>query len=143
MLWAVCLLMAKHLTKHDSTLTISFYQPLLIAPFAMLMALPGWVWPGPEAWAFLFGMGAIAAVGNYGYIYALRMADASLVMPADYVRLIWMAGWGFLFFSEIPPLTTWIGALLIIGATLFITLRESQTAGRQHLAKADRATPKG
>lgn len=131
LLWAVCLLMAKHLTKYDSTLTISFYQPLLIAPFAMLMALPSWVWPDPEAWAILLGMGAVAAVGNYGYIYALRLADASLVMPADYVRLVWMSGWGFLFFSEIPPLTTWIGALLIIGATLFITLRESQIAARR------------
>jgi drug/metabolite transporter (DMT)-like permease len=49
-------------------------------------------------------------------------------MPADYVRLVWMAGWGYLFFSEIPLLTTWLGAFLIIGATFFITLRESQLA---------------
>jgi drug/metabolite transporter (DMT)-like permease len=129
-LWAVSLLMAKRLARYDSTLTISFYQPLLIAPFAFLMALPGWVWPGLEAWLILLGMGAIAAIGNYGYVHALRVADASLVMPADYVRLIWMAGWGFLFFGEIPLLTTWIGALLIVGATLFITVRESRLAPR-------------
>lgn len=127
-LWAVSLLLAKHLTKFDATLTISFYQPLLIAPFALLMSVPVWVWPDGKTWLILLGMGAVAALGNYGYVYALRMADASLVMPADYVRLVWMAGWGFLCFAEVPPVTTWIGALLIIGATLFITLRESQTA---------------
>jgi drug/metabolite transporter (DMT)-like permease len=42
-----------------------------------------------------------------------------------------MAGWGYLFFSEIPLLTTWLGAILIIGATFFITLRESQLAAER------------
>ena len=130
-LWAASLLMAKHLVKFDSTLTVSFYQPLLIAPFAAVAAIPVWVWPEAHVWAILVGMGAVAAVGNYCYIYALRLADASVVMPADYVRLVWMAGWGYLFFSEIPLLTTWFGAVLIIGATFFITLRESQLAAER------------
>ncbi len=130
-LWAASLLMAKQLAKYDSTLTISFYQPLLIAPFAAIFALPVWIWPETHVWIILIAMGAIAAVGNYCYIYALRLADASVVMPADYVRLVWMAGWGFMIFSEIPLLTTWLGAALIIGATLFITLRESQLAAER------------
>lgn len=138
-LWAASLLMAKQLTRYDSTLTISFYQPLLIAPFALIMALPVWVWPDTQAWLILAGMGAVAAVGNYSYIHAMRIADASLVMPADYVRLVWMAGWGFLFFAEIPLLTTWIGAVLIIGATLFITIRESQLAAERRRAQAQSA----
>jgi drug/metabolite transporter (DMT)-like permease len=57
-------------------------------------------------------------------------------MPADYVRLVWMAGWGYLFFAEIPLLTTWFGAFLIIGATFFITLRESQLAAERRRALA-------
>jgi drug/metabolite transporter (DMT)-like permease len=133
-LWAGSLLLAKELAKSDSTLTISFYQPLLIAPFAAVVAIPMWVWPEPYVWAILAGMGGVAAIGNYCYIYALRLADASIVMPADYVRLVWMAGWGFLFFSEIPLLTTWVGALLIVGATLFITVRESRLAAERRRA---------
>jgi drug/metabolite transporter (DMT)-like permease len=135
-LWAASLLLVKALARYDTTLTISFYQPLLIAPFAMVAALPVWVWPDARAWTIMAGMGAVAAVGNYCYIYALRIADASLVMPADYVRLVWMAGWGFLFFAEIPLLTTWVGAVLIIGATSFITVRESQGAAERRRAQA-------
>jgi drug/metabolite transporter (DMT)-like permease len=135
-LWAVSLLLAKQLTRYDSTLTISFYQPLLIAPFALIMALPMWVWPDAQAWLILMAMGAVAAVGNYCYIHAMRIAEASQIMPADYVRLVWMAGWGFLFFGEIPLATTWIGAALIIGATLFITIRESQLAAARQRAQA-------
>ena len=89
--------------------------------------------------AVLLGMGGVAAAGNYCYVHALRIVEASLIMPADYVRLIWMAGWGFLFFAEVPLLSTWIGATLIIGSTLFITLREAQLAAerRRSAAKAD------
>ena len=127
-LWALSLLMAKHLAKYDTSLTISFYQPLTTAPIALLLAVPGWIWPEPAVLATLFGMGLVAAAGNFCYIHALRLAEASLIMPADYVRLVWMAGWGFLFFAEIPPAATWLGAALIVGSTLFITWREAQLA---------------
>lgn len=125
-LWAVSLLMAKNLAKYDSSLTITFYQPLMITPFALLATIPVWVWPSPDAWLILFGMGLVAAIGNYAYVHALRIADASLSMSADYVRLLWMVGWGYLLFAEIPAISTWVGAALIIMSTLFITWRESR-----------------
>lgn len=129
-LWAVSLLMAKNLAKYDSSLTITFYQPLMIAPFALLGTLPVWVWPSAETWFILFGMGLVAGVGNYAYVHALRIADASLSMPADYVRLLWMVGWGYLLFAEIPAISTWVGAALIIASTAFITWRESRLASK-------------
>lgn len=138
-LWGASLLMSKTLARYDSSLTISFYQPIMVAPIALIFAIPGWVWPETWALAVLLGMGGVAAAGNYCYVHALRIVEASLIMPADYVRLIWMAGWGFLFFAEVPLLSTWIGAALIIGSTLFITLREAQLAAerRRSAAKAD------
>lgn len=135
-LWAVSLLMSKQLAKYDSSLTISFYQPLTTAPMALLLALPGWVWPSFDVLLILLGMGIVAAVGNYCYVHAMRVADASLVMPADYVRLIWMAGWGFVFFAEVPLLSTWIGAALIVGSTCFITFREAHLAAQRRAQEA-------
>lgn len=126
MLWAVSLLMAKRLAKYDSSMTITFYQPLMIAPFALLATLPVWVWPSLEAWLVLFAMGLFAGIANFCYVHALRIADASVCMPADYVRLLWMVSWGYLLFAEIPGISTWVGAVLIIGSTLFITWRESR-----------------
>lgn len=133
-LWAVSLLIAKRLVRYDSALTTTFYQPLLIAPIAGLLAIPGWV--APPTWALLtiFGMGLVAGIGNYAYIRALRMADASITMPADYVRLVWMSSWGFALFGEVPGLATWAGAVLIMSSTLFITLRERQLAKAREAA---------
>jgi drug/metabolite transporter (DMT)-like permease len=131
LLWAVSLLMAKELGRFDSSLTIAFYQPLMIAPVAMAATVPVWVTPGPLVWLALMAMGIAAAIGNYGYIRAMRLADASITMPVDYARLLWMVGWGYWLFAEIPDTATWIGAALIIGAALFITVREQQIAAER------------
>ena len=127
-LWAMSLLIAKDLTRFDSPITISFYQPLMIAPIAGLATIPVWVMPSTEAWSALIGMGIVAAIGNYCYVQALKMTEASILMPADYVRLLWMVAWGFIFFSEIPGWSTWLGAALIVGSTLFVTWREARIA---------------
>jgi drug/metabolite transporter (DMT)-like permease len=129
-LWALSLLIAKGLTRFDSPITISFYQPLMIAPIAGLAVIPVWVMPSGQAWLALVGMGAVAAVGNFCYVQALKMVDASTLMPADYVRLLWMVSWGYIFFSEIPGWSTWLGAALIVGSTLFVTWREARLASR-------------
>lgn len=127
-LWAISLLIAKDLTRFDSPLTISFYQPLLIAPIAGLAVIPVWVTPSGGAWLALVGMGAVAALGNFCYVQALKMIDASILMPADYVRLVWMVSWGFIFFSEVPAWSTWLGAALIVGSTFYVTWREANLA---------------
>jgi drug/metabolite transporter (DMT)-like permease len=141
-LWAMSLLMSKELAKYDSVTTITFYQPLMILPVALLGTIPVWVMPPYEVWLCLFGMGVAAAIGNYGYIKAIRIADVSISMPADYLRLLWMASWGYWLFGEIPTLSTWIGAALIIGAAFFITIREQQLATARTRAKALAASNK-
>ena len=134
-LWAASLLMSKELAKYDSVTTITFYQPLMILPIAFLGTIPVWTMPSQEVWLCLFGMGVAAAIGNYGYVKALRIADVSISMPADYLRLLWMASWGDWLFGEIPGSSTWIGAALIIAAAFFITIREQQLASARARAK--------
>lgn len=130
-LWAISLLIAKDLARFDSTITISFYQPLLVAPIAGLATIPVWVMPSASAWLVLIGMGAVAAIGNFCYVQALRMTDASTLMPADYVRLLWMVTWGYLVFAEMPGLSTWLGAALIVGSTLYVTWRQANLAPKR------------
>ena len=126
-LWAVSQLMAKQLIRYDSPITIAFYQPLMIAPIAGLATIPVWVMPSGTVWLALIGMGGVAAIGNYCFVRALKMIDASILMPVDYVRLLWMVLWGYFVFSEIPGWSTWLGAALIVGSTLYVTWYETRT----------------
>ena len=45
--------------------------------------------------------------------------------PFEYTGILWTPLWGFLFFDEVPRLTTVFGAILIAGAG-FIALREAR-----------------
>jgi drug/metabolite transporter (DMT)-like permease len=130
-LWAGSLLIAKDLARFDSTITISFYQPLLVAPIAAVAMIPVWVMPSGGAWLALMAMGVAAALGNFAFVQALRMTDASTLMPADYVRLLWMVTWGFFVFGEIPGWSTWLGAVLIVGSTFYVTWRQAQLAPKR------------
>ena len=134
-LWAGSLLMAKGLARYDSTITISFYQPLLVAPIAGLATIPVWVMPSGAAWLALMAMGIVAALGNFAYVQALRMTDASTLMPADYVRLVWMVMWGFFVFGEIPGWSTWLGAALIVGSTFYVTWHQTQLAPKRRVGE--------
>jgi drug/metabolite transporter (DMT)-like permease len=125
-LWAMSLLLAKNQARYDSSLTITFYQPLTITPLAALGAYFVWVTPTWHDLGVLSGMAVLASIGNYCSIQALRMADASITMPVDYTKLLWTVIAGYLLFSEVPGLSTWAGAALIVGASLYIAIRESR-----------------
>ena len=54
----------------------------------------------------------------------VRDGDAAAMAPIDYTRLVFAILFGLVLFHEVPNLVTMIGALIVIGSTLVITLRE-------------------
>jgi drug/metabolite transporter (DMT)-like permease len=78
-------------------------------------------WAMPDATdMFLMGLcGVIAAVAMSLLTHAYRLASANLVTVFEYTGMIWVPLWGFLFFAEVPKLTTVIGTLIIIAAGVF------------------------
>lgn len=124
LLWATSLLMAKEMTRFDSTMTITFYQPLMIMPPALFLAIPIWVMPNAGDMAILTVMSAAAAVSNYCMVRALSLADAAVTAPIDYTKLLWTATCAYVLFGEVPTLQTWLGAALIIAGSLWLALSE-------------------
>ena len=59
---------------------------------------------------------------------ALSQTEATAVMPFDFLKLVWTAVMGYLFFAEIPTLYTWIGAAVIFFSGFYIAYRESVLA---------------
>ena len=78
-----------------------------------------WAMPDTGDLMLMALCGVIAAVAMSLLTHAYRMAQANLVTVFEYTGMIWGPLWGFLFFSEIPRLTTVIGTAIIIGAGIF------------------------
>jgi drug/metabolite transporter (DMT)-like permease len=53
-------------------------------------------------------------------IWGLRLGATTIVMPADYTRLIFAGLYGFILFNEIPYINDAIGAMVIIISTMII-----------------------
>lgn len=89
------------------------------------LALPFFSTPHDlREWALLLGMGVAGVFGQLLLTGSLRYAPVSTVIVMDYSGLIWSALLGWLAWSYVPPLSTWLGAPLVIGAGLVIAWRE-------------------
>ncbi len=87
---------------------------LSAASFAVLMvpvrALSGWA-------------------AHFRQARAFGAADASAVIPFDFLRLPFGAALAWLLFAEATDFWTWSGAAIIFGSTWFITWRERARRG--------------
>ena len=61
---------------------------------------------------------------QYSDIQEYTYAQAAVIAPISYFRVVLIGLMAYLFFNEIPVVTTYIGATIIIAATIYITNRE-------------------
>jgi drug/metabolite transporter (DMT)-like permease len=113
-------LLAKLLARHDPPNTILAINLALSAPLALLAALPFWTTPSPAMLGLMAVQGVLGAASQFCVIRALRLADASLMMPVDLVRLPLVALLGFLAFGLAPDAWTWGGAIVICAAIVLL-----------------------
>lgn len=97
-----------------------------------LVLAQGWMQPGPRDLVLMLLLGIGSLAGNLCVNHSLRIAPASVVVPFQYTLILWGMMFGYLFFGEVIGPLTMTGAAIIIGAGLFIFLRERQlrAAGR-------------
>ena len=126
LMWSSSMLMAKTLTKTDTTMSITFWQAAGLIPATFLLAIQVWEWPTLSQ-IFMFLMIAIAGTLVHWFLNeALKRAEISALLPLDYLRLIWSVSMGFIFFNELPHAGLWLGAALILGASTYIGIRQAK-----------------
>lgn len=77
-----------------------------------------------DLWGFLL-IGALGALGQFFLIRAFTSAEASVIAPFGYMGILFATCWGILFFDEWPDGWTMAGALVIVGAGLYVWHRET------------------
>ena len=123
-IWAAAIIVIKVLSRTESSLTITVYAVLFLTPLTLIPALFVWRWPDLEQLAWLAGIGFLGTGGHLLFAQALSHADASLVMPFDFTKLLWAALIGFFFFTEVPVVWTWVGGAVIFTSATYVAYRE-------------------
>ena len=126
--WSTSILIAKKLTEKDTVISITFWQAMGCVPLAFIASLFVWELPSFVQLGTLLGIAALGTVGHAMLYAALKVGQVSVILPLDYIRIIWSAGLGFILFGQLPTLHLYVGSLLIIAATAFLSYREV-TAG--------------
>ena len=115
--WGIGLVIVKQLTRTDGTVSIILWFTIFTSVFTFPFALANWSWPTPMDFFWLLVMGLLGSLGHLAAVSGIKLSDASSVMPMDFTRLIWVSLFGFLFLGEIPVISTWIGAAVILSGT--------------------------
>src|SRR5262245_24028263 len=121
---ATAMVFLRSMSGGEHAITITFYFSLTFMTCAALTALQGWPMPTPTQWLLIAGAGFFGVFGQLLMTYSYRYAEASTIAPLDYTNMIMAILLGYLFFDEIPSLSVWLGAPLILGAGLIILWRE-------------------
>jgi len=119
-------LVVKTLTSTEHPFVVVFYVGLFITPVSFLLAIPVWQWPEGSQWLWIVGLGLSGVLGHLTFVKALSVADASAVLPFDFMRLPFSALLGWLAFGEVSDAWTWAGAAVIFSSTFYISRREAQ-----------------
>ncbi|SVA82724.1 uncharacterized protein METZ01_LOCUS135578 [marine metagenome] len=125
-IWACAILIIKSLARTDSSLTITTYQNIILIPFTLIAAWFVWTWPSWELLSLFAVMGIFGSLAHVAFAEALKIADATAILPYDFVRLIWASAIGFMIFDEIPEIWTWVGGTIIFASTTYIAFREAR-----------------
>ena len=99
--------------------TGTFSVGLVLAPFV-------WVTPGLPDFGLFVLAGCISIVALLCTNRSLKLAPASVVVPYQYSMIVWAVMFGYVVFGDVPSVATIVGAAIIIGAGLYIFIREQQ-----------------
>jgi len=89
------------------------------------------VWPSALDWSLLVALGMLSALSHVMIAFAFQLSPAGILAPFQYLEIISATALGFLVFGDFPDVITWLGTALIIGAGLYVFLRE-RTLARGH-----------
>ena len=110
--------MMKSLTRTEATVAIVFWMMAIQVVAGALPTLYVWVWPSPYVWACAIAVAIGGTFSHFCMARAMLYADATIVLPMDFLRVPLTAAAGWLLYAERMDVFTVLGALLILTGNL-------------------------
>ena len=123
--FATAITITKSLARRDSAMTILVYMNVIQLPITFLMCIAVWTMPtlADVPWLIVVGLSNLSA--HLCLARSLAVADASVVMPVDFLRLPMIAVVGYLLYQESLELVILFGAGIIFLGNFYNVRRES------------------
>ncbi|NIC41399.1 DMT family transporter [Aquabacterium sp. A08] len=112
------------LCRTDAPESLVLWSMLLLALFAGVLALPGWVPLRAEDAGLLLALALTGFGGQLAITEAFRHGQASAVAPFEYTALAWGVGLDWLLWYTLPDGYTLLGAAIIVASGLYLVRHE-------------------
>jgi drug/metabolite transporter (DMT)-like permease len=116
--FGISMALVKSLTRTESALSILFWMLALQSTAGLLPTLYVWSWPSTYVWGWVMVIAVCGTFSHYCLASAMRYADATIVVPMDFLRVPLTATAGWLLYSERLDAWTVFGAALILTGNL-------------------------
>ena len=124
--YASSFIFTKRLSSTDSALAILFWMSVVQTPISLAAALPNWVTPVLADLPWIIGIGAGAFTAHYCMTRAMKLVDAMVAVPIDFIRLPLIAVVGALAYGEAFDPLVILGAAIIFAGTYYSLRAESR-----------------
>jgi drug/metabolite transporter (DMT)-like permease len=128
--FAFMMLSARALRDTADTALV-FWQLVGAGLLGLVTAPFGWVAPTGIDFALLALLGVVAMVAHICVSRAFKLADAATIAPFQYTLLFWAIVFGWFVFGDVPRSAMLLGAAIIVGAGLFIFMREQKAKAQR------------
>jgi drug/metabolite transporter (DMT)-like permease len=129
----------RQISRTEGTAAIVFWFSLFTTAGAAMLPFFGHSHP-LHVQAMLAGAGLLGGFAQLAMTASLRFAPVSVVVPFDYLQIIWATAIGWMLFASPPTVLMLIGAALICGSGFYTAYRE-RMRGREPVEA--RAMPEG
>ena len=116
--FGISIAMVKSLTRTENTLAIIFWMLVVQSAAGFFPSIYVWVWPSAWAWGWIVVIAFCGTFSHYCMARAMLHADATVVIPMDFLRVPLSAAAGWLIYSERLDMFTVLGATLILTGNL-------------------------
>jgi drug/metabolite transporter (DMT)-like permease len=122
--YAAQFIATKRLTSSESPMAVLFWMSVIQTPAAFILGFSDWVVPSRTHIPWILAIGVFSFTAHYCITRALKIGDATLVIPIDFLRLPLIAVVGALMYREPFDPMVFVGAALIFAGTHYSLSRE-------------------
>lgn len=112
---SLAIIQTRALRDENTTVMMVFYT-LGLAVITAIPAIITWQPVRTFDWPPLLGIGILAQIGQYCFLRAYRIADASVLAPVGYLSILFTTAVGYIFFSEVPEARVILGVVIILAS---------------------------
>ncbi len=123
---AVAAILVRNLVHSEKTATIVLWFSVMASALSLFSLPFGWQMLTLEQVLLLVGAGFCGGIAQIFMTSAYRHAEVSTVAPFEYTSMILAIVVGYFAFGDVPTPYMLVGGLIVVGAGIFIILRERQ-----------------